>query len=351
MKKPNFFIVGAARSGTTSLWAYLKCHPQVFMPADELFKEPTYFSHDCGQRFDLNSYLALFDEANPMQKWLGEASVAYLTDPESAQRIYDFAPSAKIIILLRNPADRAYSLYNWMVQDGYEYAPSFEEALKLEESRFIDKRAHWFKPNYYWGYLYYRSGLYCNQVKKYLDLFKENVLIIPFEDLAMNPAPAYEKVCSFLNIPPAQVPFHIFNSSRAVYSPKLTFVLRKLNNYILNEKKMGKPFSDIHHSIKDHYTEIVDKLSLVIGFRMYEKIIGAIILRKVTAHLRDLSLNHPHHINNTKEVRDWLLNFGLKAGPPPPIKNKTRIRLLLQYACDVEKLSQLTRMDFSPWLF
>jgi len=79
----------------------------------------------------LDEYLALFKEANANHSLVGEASMAYLTGPSSAQEIHDFNPDAKIIIILRNPVDRAYSLYNWMVQEGYGMPQHSREDLSL----------------------------------------------------------------------------------------------------------------------------------------------------------------------------------------------------------------------------
>src|SRR5437016_1471970 len=105
MKKPGFFIVGAAKSGTTSLWQYLRNHPQVFMPGSELLKEPGYFS-DLFNRMSMEQYLDIFREAGNDHLAVGEASNVYLSDPSSAGNIQRFDSKSKIIILLRNPADR-----------------------------------------------------------------------------------------------------------------------------------------------------------------------------------------------------------------------------------------------------
>ena len=91
MQLPNFFIVGAAKAGTTSLWRYLLQHPDIFMPSDILYKEPAYFSDIKGIR-NLHEYAALFSAANT-EKMIGEASTAYLTSPESPVRIKDLSPS------------------------------------------------------------------------------------------------------------------------------------------------------------------------------------------------------------------------------------------------------------------
>jgi len=112
---PNFFIVGVAQAGTTSLYAYLKDTPGVFMSPE---KEPHYFQrkrpprkHDRGIRKQ-SEYLKLFKGASE-DKAIGEASPGYLSDPESAKLIHEAVPKSRIIILLRDPVERAYSAYLW----------------------------------------------------------------------------------------------------------------------------------------------------------------------------------------------------------------------------------------------
>src|SRR5947207_14583321 len=110
IREPNFFIVGAARSGTTSLWHSLRQHPDVFMPLKQ--KEPHFFC-DASPPWavkDLDAYLALFTDAEE-RKAMGEATTGYLGSPEAAARIAARYPGARIIIMLRDPADRAHSLY------------------------------------------------------------------------------------------------------------------------------------------------------------------------------------------------------------------------------------------------
>jgi len=350
MNKPNLFIVGAARCGTTSLWQYLKAHPEIYMPEDELFKEPTFFSRDSGSKSQLSSYLSIFNRATIDHKWIGEASVAYLTDPDSAQQIFDFNPTAKIIIMLRNPAHRAFSLYNWMAQEGYEYASSFQKALKLEEIRVNQKKPDWFKPNYYWGYLYYRSSLYYEQVKRYLEIFKDKVLLIKFENFANNPHQSYQEICSFLKLTPASFPLEIHNPSLAARSAKILFILRKLNNYIIEKNKKNIPMAEISKYIDGVYMEIVDKLAKVAHLSIYEKFMGKNIKNKVADLLKNSPQPFPYKEILSKQERDRLMYLGLKSGSPPAIKKKIHRDLLNKCTSDIEKLSDLTGMDWSDWL-
>jgi Sulfotransferase family len=177
---PNFFIVGAASCGTTSLYTYLKQHPEVFLPA---LKEPHYFAQlrpTYEQRYlftyvtDEKDYLALFSRAAGY-KAAGEASPSYLWCPEAPARIHRAVPDAKIIILLRDPVERAFSHYLMNLREGLQRRPFFEA---LQED--------WNRAQKGWGVsqLYVELGLYAAQVQRYLQEFgTAQVRILLFDDL------------------------------------------------------------------------------------------------------------------------------------------------------------------------
>jgi hypothetical protein len=177
---PNFFIVGAASSGTTSLYTYLKQHPEVFLPA---LKEPHYFAQlrpAYEQRYLFTyvtaekDYLALFSRAADY-KAIGEASPSYLWCPEAPARIHQAVPEAKIVILLRDPVERAYSHYLMNLREGLQYRPFFES---LQED--------WNRAQKGWGVsqLYVELGLYAEQVRRYLRTFgPAQVRVILFDEL------------------------------------------------------------------------------------------------------------------------------------------------------------------------
>lgn len=208
-KKANFFIVGAAKSGTTSLFHYLPQHPQIFFPKN--IKEPAYFSYEFlnfPMKRDhiskltlqnwwgvstLEQYEAIYNEAKD-EKILGDASIEYLMLPQCAKKIKAYNPEAKIFICLRDPAERAYSHYMQNIRDNFETL-SFAEAVseEVEKQRKLD--------NFAYRYWYKEMGNYANQVKTYLDVFgKENVMVILYEDLLQNEEDILAKICSFLKI-------------------------------------------------------------------------------------------------------------------------------------------------------
>lgn len=168
----DFIIAGAQRSGTTALFYLLKEHPQVFFyPKKEahFFTNNKVFEHD---PVTYDSYHKLFSDRKPSHI-TGEGTPNYLPHPKAAQRIYQYNPAIKLIFLLRNPIDRAYSQYVQR-RDGGGEPRSFEEAVRDE---FKDK-----KPN--WGYL--SQGLYVKQLQRYIDLFPPEQLFIRTHDSFKN---------------------------------------------------------------------------------------------------------------------------------------------------------------------
>src|SRR6185369_8360971 len=140
---PNFFLIGAAKAGTTALYNCVNQHPEIFMSP---VKEPHYFTFegeipvfegpggDYFPRVAIHrpiDYISLFSGASN-QKVIGEASTTYLSSPVAAFRIKKSAPEAKIVALLRQPADRAYSQYNFYRFHRIESAPDFSTALEME---------------------------------------------------------------------------------------------------------------------------------------------------------------------------------------------------------------------------
>ena len=133
--KPDFFIAGMPRSGTTSMYTYLKQHPDIFL---SIYKEPNYFCKDLSQS-DYNVrdealYHSLFVHAAG-KKRIGEGSVWYLTSTTAASEIKKFSPSAKIIVMLRNPVEMIYSLHSLYLRTGNEDTVDFEQALALQPDR------------------------------------------------------------------------------------------------------------------------------------------------------------------------------------------------------------------------
>lgn len=208
MTLPNFIIIGAAKSGTTALYRYLRQHPDIFM-SDR--KEPHHFSYTEETKktngpsdyiwtaiTDPVEYENLFSEVKD-EIAVGEASPTYIYVPGTAERIYEKIPNANLIAILRNPVDRAYSAYMHLIRDDRETVNTFKEALALEDERI--------KNN--WGpiYHYTRAGMYYEQLTRYYKLFpKEKIMVIIYDDFKKQPLKIIQQIFEFLGVDPSFVP-------------------------------------------------------------------------------------------------------------------------------------------------
>ncbi|QSQ26757.1 sulfotransferase [Pyxidicoccus parkwayensis] len=218
MRTPNFFIVGAPRCGTTSMYGYLQQHPEVFMSP---VKEPHYWSSELfptGHRATEARYLKLFSGARERHARVGEASPSYLFSREAPGRIRAFAPDARIVVMLRNPVDMVYSLHQRRVLVGNEDLLDFEAALAAEEPR---RRGE--LPARGGLYLYREVGAYAEQVRRYFDTFgRERVHVILHEDLREDVAGTFRSTLRFLGLrEDAPVDLAVRNESRRLRSPAL----------------------------------------------------------------------------------------------------------------------------------
>jgi len=207
MQLPNFIIIGAEKSGTTSLYYYLQQHPEIFMSS---IKETRYFcpefytKYSNGPRLGNRSgtmsfgeYQNLFADANG-ERAVGEASPQYIYIGSAAGRIKECLPEAKLIAILRNPVERAYSAYCYQLRGGYETL-SFRDALVAEAQR---KQDCW-RP----VWCYKDLGLYYSQIKTYVDLFSRDQLrVYLYEDLSRDALTFMQGVYSFLEVDPTFAP-------------------------------------------------------------------------------------------------------------------------------------------------
>lgn len=211
MVMPNFLIIGAAKAGTTSLYEYLKQHPQIWMSQ---VKEPNFFAFEgetlnsCGpgdqdyiNSFSITKiedYLNLFQGVEN-QVAVGEASPLYIYSSKAAQRIQHYIPEAKLIAILRNPVERAYSQFLMFVRDGREPLPDFAEALEQEETRM--------RNNWEWAWQYTRIGFYYIQLQRYLEKFdRSQIRVYLFEDFCTKPADVLRDIFQFLGVDDSFMP-------------------------------------------------------------------------------------------------------------------------------------------------
>lgn len=237
---PDYLIIGAQRSGTTSLYKYLEQHPAVG-PAF-LGKEAHFF--DTNYSGDLDSYRAHFPTSaykryvkvsRGLELVTGEGSPYYLAHPHAPYRIAETLPGAKLIALLRDPVERAYSHYQHELARGFEDL-SFEEAIEREPQRLGGElermRA---EPSYnslsYQHHTYLTRGRYAEQLEVWYSLFpRQQILLLRSEDLFADPDRTYREVLDFLGVPTLSLPrYEAFNPCR--YSEMNEGTRRRLVDY------------------------------------------------------------------------------------------------------------------------
>jgi hypothetical protein len=295
---PNFFIVGAAKCGTTSMFNYLKQHPQVFMPARR--KESRFFSGLSPEQFpgpgrryvafavtSWAAYQRLF-EGSAACPARGEACTSYLYCYDKAiPRIIDrLGRRVKIIVMLRHPVERAYSNYLQHVRDGVEPL-AFEEALEAERARGDE--------GWWLGFRYQDQGRYYEQVRAYAEAFgSDRMHVVLFDDFEADTARSVQRVFQFLDVDDTFVP----DLSRR-YNPSGVPRHEALHRFITQE-----------HPVKRAFRWAV-----------------------------------PHRL------KVFLYNRYLQTSlDKPPLRSETRARLLAVYREDVLRLQELIQRDLSSWL-
>jgi hypothetical protein len=227
MRRPDFFIVGAPKCGTTAMNDYLQAHPEIFVPAK---KEIHFFGTDLafrtGRQLTEAEYLSYFALAQD-EKRLGEASVWYLYSQQAAAEIKAFSPAARIIIMLRNPVDMMYSLHSQRLYNGRETISDFAKALATEA---MHGRKEWDRKGALnaVGFSYREAATYTPQVQRYFDVFgREQVQVIIFDDFARATPEVYRQTCEFLQVDSQFQPeFRIVNANKGVHSAALRSFLR-----------------------------------------------------------------------------------------------------------------------------
>ena len=305
--KPNFFIVGAPKCGTTSLHEYLQRHPDIFMP---FYKEPHFFGSDLeGSRFRQfrdrpRRYLKLFRDARAETR-IGESSPWYLVSQRAPDEIHAYNPEAKIIIMLRNPVDMLYSMWSQFRYSGNEQLETFEEALAAEPERRQGQRIR--RAAHCVTGLYYRDmARFSQQIDRYFQRFgRDNVKVIIFDDFAANTAAVYRDVLEFLGVDSRfQTTFDIVNPNKEVR-------LEWLQKLIVNSG-----FSLM--LLKDQLTYLATTHSLV-PFRYRTRAVEGVIA-----------------VYTKYERRS-------------PLTSELRRQLAHEFKSEIDKLSAVLNRDLSGW--
>ena len=214
---PDYLIIGAHRAGSTSLWAYLNQHPSVCVNFprlqgvkgvryfdEEYYRgEPWYRSH-----FPTAAYRAYLRRRHGASPLAGDASSYYLFHPAAAERAARVVPDAKVIVLLRNPVDRAYSHWQRERRDGMEPIDRFEDAVAAEPRRLAGEADRIVEDERYYSYAhenfsYMTQGLYLDPLRRWLEHYpRERVHIELSERFSADPQGAYDRILRFLGLPP-----------------------------------------------------------------------------------------------------------------------------------------------------
>ncbi len=214
MTLPTFLVIGAAKSGTTSLVSYLKQHPEVFVPTS---KEPNYFALKGFEgpprgpapskileqmlynwsRTDLTAYRRLFAPAGA-EPARGEGSVRYLYFKDTPARIRALVPNVRLVAILRDPVARLYSHY--MMNRQIQLEPlGLADAIAAEEARIAD--------GWGWDWHYTRAGLYAEQLERYYALFqRDQIAVFLYEDFVADPLGVYAQICRHIGVDPSFEP-------------------------------------------------------------------------------------------------------------------------------------------------
>lgn len=282
---------------------YLGAHPAIFMARKEMhfFGSDLQFGRSFYRR-DLRGYLAEFAKRNGELR-AGEASVWYLFSKTAATEIRAFNPQAKIIIMLRQPADMLYSLYHEFRFDGSEHLPTFEAALAAEPERRAGRsvsRATYFRQ----GLLYREAARFAEQVRRYFDVFgRERVHVIIYDDFSADPAGATQETIKFLGLEPKHLAarFEVVNGGdRTVKSPALRAVL----------------------------TEPLVRSTAVASRPWLPRPVFVALQRA--------------------EFRLWKANTRFQKRPP--LAGELREQLSREFTVEIEQLSALLRRDLSHWM-
>lgn len=307
MKKPNFFIIGAPKCGTSTLINELRWHPQIFVP---LAFEPQYFCTDFQATADSDGiglasmsegqYLELFAEKEEKHLAIGEKSVIYLYSDVAVDNILEFAPDAKLIVMLRNPIDLIYSWHSQLYYTFVEDVEDFETAWSLQESR--QRGENIGKYCVLPFALQYREigslGKYMQKLCKQIP--RERVQTIFMEDFHADPDKIYADSLEFLDVP---------------FSPRPD--KRKLNS---NKRHRYRALGEVlAHGTRSPFRKPLDRFCRLPGVRKFP-------------------------------VKYWLNEWNKVEYQRPSLAPDMRQQLIGEFRDDVNLLEELTGRDLSHWL-
>ena len=299
-RKPNFFIVGAPKCGTTALYEYLRPHPNIYMSP---VKEPHFFAKDLGTYPRIKTpedYEELFAGSTAQHLRVGEASVYYLRSTQAIPNIHRFNPEAKLIAMFRNPVEMLHSLHSQLLYVAEENVPDFEVAWRLQERRAqgVD-----LPPRSRGAFLlqYREFGRFGTQAERLLSLFpRSQVKLILYDDFTASPQRVYDETIEFLNLP---------HDGRTEF-PRINENKRARLDWLRSFYRKPPP-------------------ALRSAFRGLKRMVGDGVLSAVAGKVLEL--------NTTKERR-------------PPLSPEFRAELAATFREEVDQLGRLVGRDLSHWV-
>lgn len=272
---PNFIIAGAEKSGTSSLAFLLSQHSDIFMPAQ---KELHFFENDQNFEKGISWYQEQF-QGQLSESAVGECTPLYMYDPRAAERIHSLLPDIKLLFILRNPADRAYSNYWHQVRGGKEYC-SFATALRREAKR---RRKG---IRYDFMYSYTAKGLYCDLLERFTGRFgPDRLLIVTFEDYKNHTEHTLNRICQFLGVFPFKGPMEWETVKNKSIVPKFPFLqvaarfflggsvffrgIAKVNLWLGGSDYPDMP-PDIRAKLVNYFLHDIDRLEKITGMDLSE---------------------------------------------------------------------------------
>lgn len=291
---PNFFIVGAPKTASTSLFHYLNKHQSIFLPVQ---KEPEFFLDDSKYEKGLDYYSKNYFKGADKYPAIGDASVNYLISGKVAERISNLPLAADLsfIVLLRNPVDRAYSAFWHAYRVGLEEdGTTFRDAFYSERKRIVQFKG---EKKEWWKIAHFQHGKYARNLKKYFKYFDRSQFIFFLLEDFKQPGAVINKMCDFLKVEGMTVSssYKKYNTSSMPRNKSLTKLL---------------------------YRENI--------FRSFSRFVFSSSFRKF--------------------LRDSIGKIGLKSFNYPPMDMETRKILTDYYREDIKELAQIIGRDISSWL-
>lgn len=268
--RPDFFIVGAPKCGTTSLHTYLAQHPAIFMAK----KEQHFFGADLSDTWPQPSphrYFASFAGSEGAER-RGEASGWYLWSRYAAQEIREYEAAARIIAMVRNPVEMLPSLHSQYLHDGIEELEDFAAALAAEQDRKNGRRIPPGNGPSPWRLFYREIVRFPEQLERYLATFgREQVHVVVFDDLVADPVATYRGVLRFLRVSTDFTPsFQVMNPQKHIRSRTVTRMLADVTNPASGVRRAGTRLIPIHavrSTLLRHFVPTVTRLNLSFAAR------------------------------------------------------------------------------------